>query len=89
MRAEVFGLLGPNGAGKTTILRMLVDLIRPTAGRFRVLGRDLAHSPLAFTAPGDALTNALPVLGTAALLAVIAPGTTAATTALRRRDPDT
>ncbi len=28
----VFGLIGPNGAGKTTTLRMLLDIIRPTAG---------------------------------------------------------
>ena len=32
----VCGLLGPNGAGKTTALRMLVGLIRPTAGEARV-----------------------------------------------------
>jgi len=31
-RGEVFGFLGPNGAGKTTTLRMLLGLIRPTAG---------------------------------------------------------
>jgi ABC-2 type transport system ATP-binding protein len=36
----VFGLLGPNGSGKTTILRMLLGLIRPTAGRLRMLGHD-------------------------------------------------
>ena len=35
---EVFGYLGPNGAGKTTTIRLLLDLIRPTAGRALVLG---------------------------------------------------
>ncbi|MCR2809516.1 MULTISPECIES: ABC transporter ATP-binding protein [unclassified Microbacterium] len=37
---SVFGLIGPNGAGKTTTLRMLLDIIRPTAGIARVLGSD-------------------------------------------------
>ena len=36
----VFGLIGPNGAGKTTTLRMLLDIIRPSAGQARVLGED-------------------------------------------------
>jgi ABC-2 type transport system ATP-binding protein len=36
---EVFGFLGPNGAGKTTTLKLLIDLIRPTAGRATILGR--------------------------------------------------
>jgi ABC-type multidrug transport system ATPase subunit len=35
---EVYGFLGPNGAGKTTTLRMLLGLVRPTAGTARVLG---------------------------------------------------
>jgi ABC-2 type transport system ATP-binding protein len=37
---EVFGFLGPNGAGKTTTIRLLLDLIRPTRGTARILGRD-------------------------------------------------
>jgi ABC-2 type transport system ATP-binding protein len=39
-RGDVFGFLGPNGAGKTTTIRLLLDLIRPTAGRAEVLGFD-------------------------------------------------
>ncbi|HXG59439.1 MAG TPA: ABC transporter ATP-binding protein [Thermoanaerobaculia bacterium] len=38
---EVFGFLGPNGAGKTTTIRMLVGLIRPTAGHVTICGFDL------------------------------------------------
>jgi ABC-type multidrug transport system ATPase subunit len=37
-RGEVYGFLGPNGAGKTTTLRMLLGLIRPTAGTATVAG---------------------------------------------------
>ena len=35
---SVFGVIGPNGAGKTTTMRLLLDIIRPTAGEIRVLG---------------------------------------------------
>ncbi|MFG3442275.1 ABC transporter ATP-binding protein [Nonomuraea sp. NPDC047897] len=37
---EIFGYVGPNGAGKTTTIRLLLDVIRPTRGRVRVLGVD-------------------------------------------------
>jgi len=37
---EVFGFLGLNGAGKTTTIRVLLDLVRPTAGRASVFGFD-------------------------------------------------
>jgi ABC-2 type transport system ATP-binding protein len=36
---EVFGFLGPNGAGKTTTLKLLLQLVFPTAGRAEILGR--------------------------------------------------
>ena len=37
----IFGFLGANGAGKTTTLKLLMRLIYPTAGRARILGRDI------------------------------------------------
>jgi sodium transport system ATP-binding protein len=41
----IFGLLGPNGAGKTTTLRMLSTVLKPTGGRARVAGYDVAEQP--------------------------------------------
>ncbi|MGB9374924.1 MAG: ABC transporter ATP-binding protein [Jiangellales bacterium] len=40
-RHSVFGFLGPNGAGKTTTMKMLLGLIRPTAGSGSVFGCDV------------------------------------------------
>ncbi len=44
---EVFGFLGLNGAGKTTTIRLLLDLIRPTAGRALVFGHDCRRASIA------------------------------------------
>jgi ABC-2 type transport system ATP-binding protein len=41
---DVYGYLGPNGAGKTTSLRMMLGLIRPSAGSVRLFGRDPMES---------------------------------------------
>ena len=40
-QGETFGLLGPNGAGKTTLLKLLLGMIRPTAGQAQLL-----HQPV-------------------------------------------
>jgi ABC-2 type transport system ATP-binding protein len=39
----VFGFLGPNGAGKTTTIRCLLGLVRPDAGKVRLLGTDVSR----------------------------------------------
>src|SRR3954449_105031 len=40
------GLLGPNGAGKSTMIKTLLGFVVPERGRMRVLGYDVAESPL-------------------------------------------
>jgi ABC-2 type transport system ATP-binding protein len=42
-QGEVFGFLGPNGAGKTTSMKMLLGLVRPTAGSAEVLGAPVGN----------------------------------------------
>ena len=38
-RGVLMAIVGPNGAGKTTLLRTILGLLRPAAGRVRILGR--------------------------------------------------
>ena len=43
---EVFGFLGPNGAGKSTALKLLMQLLYPTAGSARILGRPVGDAAI-------------------------------------------
>ena len=56
---EIFGFLGPNGAGKSTTVRMLVTLLKPTAGHASVAGFDVvADADRVRSAIGVALQDA-------------------------------
>jgi phospholipid/cholesterol/gamma-HCH transport system ATP-binding protein len=41
-RGEVFAIAGPSGCGKSTLMKEIIMLVKPTAGRIRVLGKDVA-----------------------------------------------
>ena len=41
---SIYGFLGPNGAGKTTTIRLLLSLLRPSAGTIRLLGEQLGRA---------------------------------------------
>lgn len=56
-QGEIFGFLGPNGAGKSTTIRLLLSLLRPTAGEAWIMGipvSDVANAHRHVTyVPGD------------------------------------
>jgi ABC-2 type transport system ATP-binding protein len=77
---EIFGFLGPNGAGKSTTIRLLLGLIRPSAGRALIFGVDAsdtvqAHRHLAYVPADVALWPNLTGTEALALLANLGGGT--------------
>jgi len=40
-KGEIYGFLGPNGAGKTTIMKMIVNLVKPSSGEIDIFGEKL------------------------------------------------
>ena len=62
-QGSLYGFLGPNGAGKTTTIRVMVGLLRPSAGSARILGLDCWRDTRAIKAevgymPGDVRLHA-------------------------------
>jgi ABC-2 type transport system ATP-binding protein len=47
LQHSIFGFLGPNGAGKTTTMKLLLGLIRPTAGSGSISGQDIVRDSVA------------------------------------------
>jgi ABC-2 type transport system ATP-binding protein len=60
---EILGYLGPNGAGKTTTLRLLMGMIRPTAGAATILGMDCRKDAVKIAASVGYLPGELPQFG--------------------------
>ncbi len=63
-RGISFGLLGPNGAGKTTLIRILVGLLKPSAGEVKILGENTGRhtaSQLGYMPQQHSLYNELSV----------------------------
>ncbi|MFF2796307.1 ABC transporter ATP-binding protein [Lysinibacillus xylanilyticus] len=41
-KGEIYGFLGPNGAGKTTIMKMILNLVKPTSGEIKILNQSIS-----------------------------------------------
>ena len=50
-RGSIYGFLGRNGAGKTTVLKLLLGLLKPSAGTAIVMGLDSGITRQSFDAP--------------------------------------
>jgi ABC-2 type transport system ATP-binding protein len=62
-QGSVYGLLGRNGAGKSTVIKMLMGMVRPDAGRATLLGEDAANLPNASRARIAYLAEGHPLYG--------------------------
>lgn len=75
---EIYGLLGPNGSGKTTLIRLLIGLLKPTAGSVRVLGQAMPDKAIlaqvGYMTQGSALYEDLTVRENAAFFADMCGG---------------
>lgn len=43
-QGEIYGMLGPNGAGKTTVMKMITNLVKPTAGEIELFGERITDT---------------------------------------------
>jgi len=43
-QGEIFGFVGPNGAGKSTTIKLIMNLLFPTRGRVRIMGKEASHA---------------------------------------------
>ncbi|MEB2300190.1 ATP-binding cassette domain-containing protein [Lysinibacillus xylanilyticus] len=43
-KGEIYGFLGPNGAGKTTIMKMILNLVKPTSGDIKILNQSISNT---------------------------------------------
>ncbi len=47
-QGQIYGFLGPNGAGKTTVMKMLLNLVKPTSGDIEIFGEPLTQSSIEY-----------------------------------------